>query len=149
MRGGQPEQRALQDGQRGLGPQRPVPGQQLLERDPVHRLHHQRGAVLAGDELVEPDHVRVGDPAQHQRLVPEPVDGGAVARPPAQVLDRDGGARGGVPGEHHPALRPRAQLPYLGESVDPPVLDHVRPGLGAPTGSSAATSGLIIGKIFA
>ncbi|MBD2900322.1 hypothetical protein amrb99_93260 [Actinomadura sp. RB99] len=118
--GGEAAQGPLQHGERRLRLQRAVLGQDPLERDPVHRLHHERGPARRADEPVEPDDVRIVDAAEHHRLGAQPLDGRVVAVPADQVLDRDRRAGGGVPRQHHPALRARAQLPHLGEALDAP-----------------------------
>lgn len=71
VRVGQTEQRALQDHEGGLGIERAPAGQQGPQRDTVHQLHHDRGAVRTLDVLVQPGDVRALQAAQQARLRPE------------------------------------------------------------------------------
>nr|WP_199486393.1 hypothetical protein [Actinomadura logoneensis] len=111
-------------GQRGLGGERAVLGQDARQRDAVHRLHHQRRALRGGHEPEQPDHVRVGDPAEHDRLVPQPGEPplplARITGRDVEVLDRHRRPGVPVPREDDASLRARAQLPDLLEPLDPP-----------------------------
>ena len=114
MRGGQPQQRPFQHGQGRLRRQRPVLGQDPLERDPVHGLHHDRRAVLAVHQPVQPRHVRAVELPQHPRLVLELVLI-RLPRPGGQVLDGHRSPRLLVDGQDDPALPAPPQLLNLAE----------------------------------
>ncbi|MCP9954285.1 hypothetical protein LUX33_41715 [Actinomadura madurae] len=62
VRGGQPEQRALEQRQRRLRRQRAPLGEHRLQRRPVHGLHDDRGAVRRLDQPEQLGDERVAEP---------------------------------------------------------------------------------------
>ena len=111
----QPQQRALQHHQRRLRRSPALMSQDLANRDAVHQLHHDGGARRGLDVLVQPDDVRVIQVGQHLRLGAEHLGPRRVGqeRTP-QVLDRDQGAGGVVPGQRHITGSARAKGLQLG-----------------------------------
>ena len=93
VRRGQPEQRAMQDHQRGLRGGRALMPQDLAQRDPVDQFHDDGGARRGLHVFIEPDHVRIVQVRQHGRLAAEHLgEFGVGQQAGAQVLDRDQGA---------------------------------------------------------
>ena len=128
VRRGQPQQRPLQHHQRRLRRGRPLPGQDLPQRDPLDQLHHDRRPRRRLDVLIQPHHVRIIQRGQHRRLSPEQLGGLRIGQQlTAQVLDRHRGAQGVVAGQHHLAEPARAQHLHLGITRDIPLSRHQVP----------------------
>ena len=139
VRGGQPQQGALQHHQRRLGRGLPVPGQDVPQRHTVDQFHHDRRPARRLQVLIQPDHVRVLQRGQHRRLSPEQRRELRVGQQlTVQVLDRHQGAGRILPGQHHLAESARAQHLQLGEPGNLPLRHADPPPSGPPPASSHA-----------
>ncbi len=114
VRGGQGQQRALEHGQRRLGPGPAVLGQQRAQGDAVHQFHDHGRPGGGLDVFVQAHHVGVVDLDELVGVRPEAVhELGVPAQGGVQVLDRHVRARGLVGGEEHAAGAAGAELAYF------------------------------------
>ena len=125
VRGGQAEQRPLQDDERGLRRGLTLVRQDLPQRGPVDQFHDDGGTRRRFHVLVQPDHVRVIQHAQDFRLAAEHHgEPGIIQQVGLEVLDRDQRARSVVPGQEHVPEPARAEFPQRGVPRNRP-LGHV------------------------
>ncbi|GAB3905336.1 hypothetical protein GCM10027612_74720 [Microbispora bryophytorum subsp. camponoti] len=122
VRHGQPEQRALEHGERGLGTGRALRAEHRAQRDAVDELHDDGGAARGLDVLVEARRVRAGIHGGEQAgLVPEPGHEVEVRHHVVgQVLDRHRDVVGVMTREHHSPGAPRAELTNFRIAGDAP-----------------------------
>jgi hypothetical protein len=111
VRGGQPGQHGLQDGE-GLGDGEPAAGlQQVAQGAPADQLHDEEDQALVAALVADRDDVGVAEHRRRARLPGEPVDErGVVDEVVGHDLDRDRAAQpqvgGGVDGRHATAREP-------------------------------------------